>query len=119
MKPWHCTVLASILALAGLAAAPASEPMPKPAIDQAALDKLGWTLGCQAWTFRAQTLLEALDTLHSLGIHYIEIFPGQRFSPDKKDVKFDQTASDELIKEFLAKCKAVEVTPVSYGVVGL
>src|SRR5437868_2063074 len=75
-------------------------------------DKLGWKLGCQAWTFRKMTLTETLTTLNGLGIHYIEIYPGQRFSPEKGAVIFDHNASDDLVREFLAKCKAADVKPV-------
>ena len=66
----------------GAETAPANNPMPHPTIDQAALDKLGWKLGCQAWTFRKLSLFETLDTLNGLGVHYIEIYPGQRLSPE-------------------------------------
>ncbi len=111
------TLILSISATAALAAPPTVTT--KPTIDQAALDKLGWTLGCQAWTLRSLTLTETLDTLHALGIHAIEIYPTQHFSPEKPDVIFNHNSPPELIEEFLAKCKADDVTPVSYGVVGL
>lgn len=96
-----------------------AEPAPKPAIDQKALDKLGWKLGSQAYTFRKLSLLETVDTLAGLGLRYIEIYPGQRFSPDKADVRFDHNAPAELIEQFQAKCKSAGIAPVCYGVVGL
>src|SRR5256885_7770985 len=102
----------------GAETAPANTPMPHPKIDQAALDKLEWKLGCQAWTFRKLSLFETLDTLNGLGVHYIEIYPGQRLSPDQ-NVKFDHNATQEQIDAVLAKCKSAGVTPMSYGVVGL
>ena len=103
------------------AAEPASTsaPAPKPSINDAALDKLGWKLGCQAWTFRKLSLFETLDTLQGLGIHYIEMYPGQHLSKEQADVKFDHNATQEQIDAVLAKCKSAGVTPMSYGVVGL
>lgn len=114
-------VLFCLLAMFTLGAAPASNPADaprKPELNQQALDKLGWTLGCQAWTFREMTLSETLDTLNGLGIRYVEIYPGQPFSPENK-AKFDHNAPPELVEQFLAKCKSANVTPVNYGVVAL
>ena len=46
-------------------------------------EKLGWHLGCQAYTFHKSTLFEAIDKTASLGLHYIEVFPGQKLSPEQ------------------------------------
>ena len=35
-------------------------------------EKLGWRLGCQAWTFNRFTFYEAMDKTAELGLHYIE-----------------------------------------------
>ncbi|HMF10668.1 MAG TPA: TIM barrel protein [Gemmataceae bacterium] len=44
-------------------------------------DKLGWRLGCQAWTFNKFTLFEAIDKTAELGLKFIEAFPhGQKLS---------------------------------------
>ncbi|MGC8668492.1 MAG: sugar phosphate isomerase/epimerase family protein [Chthonomonadales bacterium] len=110
------TVLAMILAGAGALAAPTQSEDGK--LNYAAMNKLGWKLSCQAWTFREMTLFETIDTLHRLGIRYIEMFPGQRVSP-QNPAGFDQNASPELIQEVLQKCKSAGVTPVSFGVVGI
>src|SRR5439155_27081667 len=91
---------------------------PHPKIDQAALDKLDWKLGCQAWTFRKLSLFETLDTLNALGIHCIEFYPGQKMAPDQ-DVKFDHNATAAQIQAVLDKRKATGVAPMSYGVVDL
>src|SRR5947209_699650 len=40
-------------------------------------EKLGWRLGCQAWSFNETTFYEAVDRTASLGLHFIEAFPGQ------------------------------------------
>jgi sugar phosphate isomerase/epimerase len=112
-------LLSIVMSLTARGAEPPAAPAAKPVIDQAALDKLGWHLASQAYTFRKITLLETLDTLNALGVRYIEIYPGQKFSPEKKDVKFNHDAPPEMVEEFLAKCKATNITPVNYGVVGL
>ena len=39
---------------------------------------LGWHLGTQAYSFRLFTLEEALNKADSIGIKYIEGFPGQK-----------------------------------------
>ena len=43
-------------------------------------EKLGWRLGCQAYSFNRFTFFEAVDKTASLGLHYIEGYPGQRIS---------------------------------------
>src|SRR6185503_14797996 len=73
-------------------------PIPKPDINYAALDKLGWKLGCQAYTFRALTLFETLDILHDLDIHYVELFPGQKLSPENPKVLTKHDMAPEFVK---------------------
>jgi len=91
-------------------------PAPKPTIENAALDKLGWKLSCQAYTFRALTLFETLDVLHSLGIHYVELYPGQVFSPEHKLVHTDQNLPPQFIDRLKEKLKETDITAVNYGV---
>ena len=43
-------------------------------------EKLGWRLGCQAWTFNDTTFFDAISKTASLGLHYIEAYPGQKLS---------------------------------------
>lgn len=92
--------------------------VPRPAIDYHALDRLGWKLSCQAWTFREMSLFETIDTIHNLGIRYIELFPGQKFSPDNP-AGFDHNSPPAMVDALLKKLKASGITPVNYGVVGL
>jgi sugar phosphate isomerase/epimerase len=94
-------------------------PAPKPEINYAAFDKLGVRLGCQAYTFRALSLFETIDQLQALGIHYIEIYPGQRYSKEKPSTKVDHNLSQDLIGLLLEKLKSADIKAVSYGVVGL
>ncbi len=83
-------------------------------------ESIGWHLGCQAYSFNRFTFYEAIDKTASLGLKWIEAYPGQRLSKDlPESVKFDQNLSADLQKEVLAKLKAADVTLVNYGVVGL
>jgi sugar phosphate isomerase/epimerase len=91
--------------------------LPKPHIDHQALEKLGWRLGCQAWTFRELTLFQTIDLLHNLGIRYIELYPGQKLSPEHPDVKFDHNSPPEYVEAVKEKLKSSGVTAISYGVV--
>lgn len=97
----------------------AGEPVPQVKLNQDALDKLGWRLGSQAYTFRKLSLFETIDLLSEMGIRYIELYPGQKYSPDKPDTKADHNMSDELVDGLIAKLKEKNVTPVLYGVVPL
>jgi sugar phosphate isomerase/epimerase len=82
-------------------------------------EALGWKVGCQAYTFNRYTFFEAVDKVKSLGLHYIEAYPGQRFSPDKPDAKFHHDMSEELQQEALDYLQAANVQLMNYGVVGL
>ena len=83
-------------------------------------ESIGWHLGCQAYSFNKFTFYEAVDKTASLGLKWIEAYPGQRLSLDKPEsVKFDQSMPADLQKEVLAKLKAANVTLVNYGVVGV
>src|SRR5437588_6125004 len=73
-----------------------------PKIDNGALEKLGWKLGCQAYTFRSVSLLETIDILGRLGIHYIEMYPGQKYSKENGD-HADHHMSDELVAKLKEK----------------
>ena len=82
-------------------------------------EKLGWRLGCQAYSFNKFTFYEAVDKNASLGLKYIEAYPGQQLSKEKPDLKFDHNMSPEIRDEVKAKLREAGVTLVNYGVVGL
>jgi sugar phosphate isomerase/epimerase len=82
-------------------------------------EKIGWRLGCQAYTFNRFTFFEAVDKVASLGLHYIEAYPGQKLSADKPDVKFGDAMPADARAEVRQKLKESGVTLVCYGVVGL
>lgn len=82
-------------------------------------EKLGWRLGCQAYSFNKFTFFEAVDKTASMGLKYIEAYPGQKLSPDQKDVTFDHNAADEVLNAAQEKLNAAGVKMVAYGVVDL
>jgi sugar phosphate isomerase/epimerase len=117
------TCLTVLMAVGIAATASAAGPalpagVEKPHLNYRAMDKLGWKLSCQAYTFREMTLFETIDTMQALGFRYIELYPGQRFSPDNP-ASFDHNSSPELVSQLQAKLKAAHITAVNYGVVGL
>jgi len=112
-------VVALSICVLGLALA-----SPCPAEESAArgapnAEKLGWRLGCQAYSFNKFTFYEAVDKNASLGLKYIEAYPGQQLSKEKPDVTFDHNMSAETREEVKAKLREAGVTLVNYGVVGL
>jgi sugar phosphate isomerase/epimerase len=78
--------------------------------------KLGWRLGCQAWTFHTVSFYEAMDDTAALGLHYIEAFPGQKLSPDKPDQKVGPGLSAELRKEVKKRLADKGLKLVNFGV---
>ena len=46
-------------------------------------DLLGWKLGCQAYSFNRYSFLEAVQKNASMGLRYIEGYPGQRLTQDE------------------------------------
>ncbi len=44
------------------------------------LEKYGWKLAVQAWSFNRFTFVEAVKFVKELGLKYIEVFPGQKIS---------------------------------------
>ena len=79
----------------------------------------GWRLGIQAWTFNRFTFYEAVDKTASLGLGWIEAYPGQRLSGERPDVKFHHTMPAKIRREVKQKLKDAGVRLVNYGVVSL
>ena len=81
-------------------------------------EKLGWRLGCQAYSFNRFTLDEAIDKTASLGLHYIEAYPGQKLSAEKPDVRVGPSMSAGERKEVKKKLADSGVKLVCFGVTG-
>jgi sugar phosphate isomerase/epimerase len=80
--------------------------------------KLGWRLGCQAWTFNDTTFFDAISKTASLGLHYIEAFPGQKLSAAKPKVPVGERLSADERKEIKQRLSDSGVTMTSFGVGG-
>jgi sugar phosphate isomerase/epimerase len=83
-----------------------------------AAEKLGWRLGCQAWTFNKYTFFDAIDKTAALGLKYIEAFPGQ---PVSKEIsaQFGEGMSAEQRDAVKKKLGDTGVKLVNFGVVGI
>jgi len=92
-----------------------------PAMAQGApnAEKLGWRLGCQAYSFNRFTFFEAVDKTASLGLKCIEAYPGQKISPEHPELIFDHNMSEDTMKMVKAKLDSAGIKLVNYGVVGL
>jgi sugar phosphate isomerase/epimerase len=77
----------------------------------------GFALGCQAWTFREFTVLDAIDKTAAAGGKVIELYSGQKFSADRPGVVFDHNAPDDIIAELKARLQKDGIRAVNYGVV--
>lgn len=82
-------------------------------------EKLGWRLGCQAYSFRKFTLFEAIDKTASLGLKYIEAFPNQVISKDRREIQITELLPDDARKELKKKLGDSGVKLVNYGVCNL
>jgi sugar phosphate isomerase/epimerase len=81
-------------------------------------EKLGWRLGCQAYSFNRFTLFEAIDKTASVGLKYLEAYPGQKISKDI-DVVINESLSEENRKLVKKKLADAGVKLVNYGVCDL
>lgn len=82
-------------------------------------EKLGWRLGCQAWTFRKFTLFEAIDKTASLGLKYIEACPNQVLSIDRSEILVNESLPADARKELKKKLGDCGIKLVNYGVCAL
>ena len=79
----------------------------------------GWRIGTQAWSFNRFSFYDAVDKTASLGMHYIEAYPGQSLTGEKNSPKMDFNMPAELREEVKAKLKDASVKVINFGVVGL
>jgi sugar phosphate isomerase/epimerase len=82
-------------------------------------EAFGWRLGMQAYSFNRYTFFEAIEKTASVGLRYIEAYPGQKLSTERPDVRWDHNTGPEIRQEVKRKLDASGVRLVNYGVVGL
>ena len=81
-------------------------------------EAMGWRIACQAYSFNKFTFFEAVDKNASLGLKWIEAYPGQKISKDAEGT-LDQNMTPEQQKIVLDKLKAAGIKLVNFGVVDL
>ena len=82
-------------------------------------EKLGWRLGVQAWSFNKFTFYEAVEKTASLGLHYIEAFPGQKLTNEEPKVGINENLSPDGRNEVKKRLADKGIKLVNYGVCGL
>jgi len=75
-----------------------------------------WKLSLQAFSLRAYSLEETLAKMDSLGLKYIEIYPGQWLDSDKTQ-RVNHRLDESQRNRMKAWFKQYGITPVAYGVV--
>ena len=94
--------------------------------DTSGAKKLGWELTLQSWTSQFKhdrkrednTVENSLEDCKQLGLHYIEVYPGQALS--KADHSgFGPGMSAKQIQETLDMAKAADVKIIDTGVIGI
>ena len=79
----------------------------------------GFFVGCQAYTFKNFSVMEAIEKTAQTGGRVIEFYPGQKLSPESPEVKWDHNASAETIEKVKARLAEFKIKAVNYGVVGV
>jgi sugar phosphate isomerase/epimerase len=85
--------------------------------DTSGADKLGWKLTLQSWTTHG-TVVSSIDYARQLGLHYIEIYPGQELGGGSKG-HWGPDMTDDEIKLSLDAAKAADVKIIDTGVIGI
>ncbi len=78
----------------------------------------GWRMGVQTWSFKKFTLFEAIDKTRSLGLEYIQAYPGQKVS-DKINKGFGPDLSPQQREKVKAKLKETGIKIFAFGVTGI
>ena len=79
----------------------------------------GFAVGCQAYSFNRFSFFEAIEKTDQAGGRIIEMYPGQKLSKEEPGIKWDHTASDEIIQKVKDKLAQHKIKVVNYGVVGI
>ncbi|MHC4688738.1 MAG: family 16 glycoside hydrolase [Planctomycetota bacterium] len=79
----------------------------------------GWRVATQAYSFNRFTFYEAIDKTASLGLDWIEAYPGQSLSKENADINFDHDMPIEHRKDVKEKLKQAGIKLINYGVVDL
>jgi len=104
------------LGLTALAVCASAHAAPAEPVDADSATEPFGKLAAQAYTFRRMTFLETLDTVASIGIRYVEAYPGQTIGGDLPG-KTHHSMPDDVRARLKAALKDAGVELVAYGVV--
>jgi sugar phosphate isomerase/epimerase len=93
------------------------EPGKKYADGAPDVEKLGWRLGMQSYTFRVVPFMDALDRVHALGLKYVEGYPNHMLGGGLKGNISNMDA--ETTRKVLDRCKELGISIVGVGVIGV
>jgi len=79
-------------------------------------EKQGWRLSMQSYTFHLFSVVESLEKTRELGLHYIEIYPGQKMGEGFGDAVFGYGLTTEQQEQLRELAASREVKIVSSGV---
>ena len=105
------------LALVPLAMSLLAVPLFAESPDTAGADKLGWKLALQSWTTHG-SVVESIDYARLVGLHFIDIYPGQELAKGS-DRKWGPEMTADEIKQMLDAAKAADVKIIDTGVIGI
>lgn len=91
---------------------------PAAEIDRTVAEQLGWKLGVQTYSFNRFTFFEAVDKAASVGLKYVEAYPGQKIAADI-DGTMGPGMNDEQIKAVQEKLNTAQIKMIAFGVTGL
>ena len=84
-------------------------------VDEKTMSELGWKIAIQCWTYNQHTFFDALDSIQSLGVHYVEMLSYQTVSkdiPQKSGPDMDNACLDKV----KTKLKATGITAIAIWV---
>lgn len=79
----------------------------------------GFALGCQAYSFKLFTAVEAVEKTAQAGGRVIEFYPGQAVSSQFRDVKVGPGMPEQARSELRDALRRHEIIPVAFGVIDL
>jgi sugar phosphate isomerase/epimerase len=82
-------------------------------------EELGWRLAIQCWSFNKATFFDCVDRAASMGVKYLEMFPGQRVDGEHAGWQTNQDMPPEALQAVQAKLAAAGVRVVNFGVTGI
>lgn len=87
-----------------------------PTTTQSKAEKNGWKLSMQSYTFHLFSVMEALEKTQELGLHYIEVYPGQKMGEGFGDATFGYDLTSEYKNKIKEIAKSKDIKIISTGV---